>query len=271
MTTHHDPDRFVSGVLHVHSAYSHDGKDTIPELRKLALARGIGFVALADHAEDLDAERYEWLRRECAESSDESVQIIPGLEFRFAGYPGLHLLALDLSEWIAPETPEVFMDLAPARSELTVAAHPCLYRHRLPERVTAGIDAIAVWNAACNTRYLPEPRAITLLNRVRRSRPEVVGVAALDQHDGANDRRVRVILKGPTTAPLQAIRAGHFLNLGLTMDFPATVGWSPLRLGALYGVRMVYDSVEWVQEQVSLALAARARHRPGKRSPAFAR
>ena len=57
------------------------------------------------------------------------------------------------------------------------------------------IDAVEVWNASYNTRYLPDPRAIALLHVVQRTRPAVVGVAGLDQHDAGNDRRTRVVLQ----------------------------------------------------------------------------
>ncbi len=182
------------GVIHVHSDYSHDGRDSIEALHAFALARGIGFVGLTDHAEDFEPDRYEALQRHCEAVSDARVRIIAGLEYRFNGYSGLHLLALGLSRWIAPRTPADFMVQSRGVTGFTIVAHPVLPNYELPEEVRAGIDAIEVWNASYNTRYLPDPRAIRLLHDIRARRPEVVATAGLDQHDARNDRRTRVLL-----------------------------------------------------------------------------
>src|SRR5215469_5131451 len=97
------------GVVHVHSAYSHDSRDSLASVREFALARELRFVGLTDHAEDFDADRFAAYRAECAGLSDAAVTLIPGLEFRFEGYTGLHLLALGLTRWITPAKPEDFI------------------------------------------------------------------------------------------------------------------------------------------------------------------
>ena len=245
------------GILHVHSGYSHDGRDSLAGLWAFAVAKGIAFVGLTDHAEDLDAAAFERLRSGCAEQSDASARLIPGLEFRFGGFDGLHLLALGLTEWIEPRTPEEFIRLARGRADLTVVAHPRLFRYRLPAPIAEGIDAIEVWNAAHNTRYLPDPGAIVLLNEVRRRRPEVVGTVGLDQHDSRNDREVRILLHRASSTPLTEIRAGRFTNKGRTMRFPAAVGWGRMRLGLLRGIRTIYDQVERIQDRTARALRSR--------------
>ena len=43
------------GALHIHSTYSRDGRDTLPDLRRFAEERSLAFLGLTDHAEDLDA------------------------------------------------------------------------------------------------------------------------------------------------------------------------------------------------------------------------
>ncbi|MDQ6828962.1 MAG: PHP domain-containing protein, partial [Gemmatimonadota bacterium] len=153
----------IVGVVHVHSDYSRDGKDPLSRLREFALERGIAFVALTDHAEDFVSELFDEYVAECASLSDDRVRLIPGLEFRFAKHRGLHLLAMGLTRLIAPETPDAFAAEAPDAARFTAMAHPVLARYVLPESVAARIDAIEVWNASYNTRYLPDPRAIALL------------------------------------------------------------------------------------------------------------
>ncbi len=244
-----------AGVVHVHSDYSHDGLDSLEQLRAFAVRRGIAFVGLTDHAEDFDPPRFRRYLEHCREVSAGGPSLLPGLEFRFASHPGLHLLALGLTEWIEPATPADFLSQARGRAGFTVVAHPLLARYRLPEEVAAGIDAIEVWNAAYNTRWLPDPRAIALLQRVRRTRPDVVGIAGLDQHDASNDRETRVLLDRRDLAdPLAALRGGRFENRGRLLRFDARVTWGPWRLAALCGVRRAFDRLERVQDGVARRL-----------------
>ena len=247
-----------TGVVHVHSNYSRDGRDTPERLRDFAAERGIGFIGLTDHAEDVDAEHWNAYVEHCRTASDAVVALIPGLEFRFAGHSGLHLLALGLEHWIAPRTPGEFVAMSRGVARLTIVAHPILARYRIPEDVRAGIDANEVWNASYNTRYLPDPHAMRLLRDLQRTRPEVVGVAGLDQHDGSNDRETRVVVRDAQGDPLEQMRRGAFENVGRTMRFDAAVSLSRVRLGMLTAARWAFDGVERVHDR-----AARSLRRPG--------
>ena len=243
------------GVVHVHSAHSHDSRDTLDELRLFALERGISFVGLTDHAEDMSAEAYGEYVASCRALSDDAVTLIPGLEFRFAGFTGLHLLALGLRRWIAPATPEAFLSQTEGVCGLTILAHPILANYTIPAAVTGRIDAIEVWNASYNTRYLPDPRAIQLLHRVRQARPEVVAIAGLDQHDCSNDRATRIVLQSVDGGeePIAETRAGRFKNIGKTLRFDSAARLSRVQLGALSVARTVFDGIERTQERLARA------------------
>jgi hypothetical protein len=244
------------GALHVHSDYSHDGLDSLEAIRAFAWHRGIAFLGLTDHAEDFDRSRFDEYVGRCRAVSADGPLLLPGLEFRFSGYPGLHLLALGLTEWIEPATPADFIRQARGRAGFTVVAHPMLAKYRVPDEVCAGVDAIEVWNAAYNTRWLPDPKAIALLQRLRVHRPEVVGIAGLDQHDSSNDRETRVVLHRPDLVdPLAALRAGRFSNRGRSLAFGARPAWGPGRLAVLSGVRWVFDRLERVQDGVARRLS----------------
>ena len=248
-----------TGIVHVHSTWSHDGRDTLEDIRAFARQRGIAFVGLTDHAEDFDAETFGRFAAECRRVSGDGIELIPGLEYRFAGFSGLHLLALGLRRWIAPETPGEFAAVAPAAAGFTIMAHPILPRYQLPDNVAATIDAIEVWNAAYNTRFLPDPRALRLLERVRRQRPEVVGIAGLDQHDARNDRETRVyLLDRAATDHLAELKAGRFVNGGRTMRFASRNAFGASRLGALTVLRSGLDLVNRVHEAAGLALRKRS-------------
>ena len=243
-----NPELARTGVVHLHSDYSHDGFDSLERLREVAIERSIGFVCLTDHAEDLDAELFGRYRKHCETLSDGTVRLIAGLEFRFAGHRGLHLLALGLHEWAEPASPEAFLAEAAPKAGFTIMAHPVYPDYQAPDCVLNGIDAIEVWNAAYNTRYLPDPKAIGMVRKVRRSRPELLGTAGLDQHDARNDREVRILLDpGAENDPLAALRAGRFTNVGRTMRFRPQMDWGPLRMAGLTLLRAGFDAVERAQ------------------------
>jgi len=244
------------GVVHMHSDYSHDGLDSLERLREFALERGIAFVGLTDHAEDLTPERFEQYVAHCRRLSDDRVQLIPGLEYRFAGFTGLHLLALGLAHWIAPRTPEEFVDAAREAARFTIVAHPVLARYRIPAEVAAGIDAVEIWNASYNLRYLPDVRAIRLLHALRRMRPDLVGTAGLDQHDSRNDRGTRVVVRGGGD-PLAALKAGRFTNVGGFIRLDPAVSLGAVRLGVLTVLRWMLDAVERVQHHTVMFLRRR--------------
>ena len=247
-----------AGAVHVHSTYSHDGRDTLEQLAGFAAARGIRFIGLTDHAEDLDAARFAQFHDHCRAASHHPAQLIPGLEFRFAGFPGLHLLALGLNRWIDPRTPGEFVRLAASAAGFTIVAHPRLSAYDVPDEVANAIDAVEVWNAAYDTRYLPDPRALRLLERIRRRRPEVVGTAGLDQHDSRNDRETRVVLTGDRVDdPLAELRAGRFVNVGRTMRFAARGAFGAGGLALLQGLRVGLDLTNFVHERVTLAVRGR--------------
>jgi len=250
------------GIVHVHSSYSHDGRDSLARLADIAKDRGIAFVGLTDHAEDLDAALFERYLTECAAVTAASgVTMIPGLEYRFLGLKGMHLLAFGLSRWMVPATPAEFLAQARDFARFTMAAHPGLYGYRLPEEVAARIDAIEIWNAGYNTRWLPDPKAIRLLGEVRRQRPEVVGVAGLDQHDASNDRETRVLLltADRTADPLQELKAGRFTNLGRTMRLDPRTPVSRPALAVLRLARWGFDRLERAQDAAVRLIRRRRR------------
>ena len=239
-----------AGIVHVHSDYSRDGRDPLERLRGFALERGIRFIGLTDHAEDFEPELFEEYRDHCESLSDGEVRLIPGLEFRFVGHTGLHLLVFGLRQWIVARTPGELVRLARPVAGLTAVAHPVLARYRIPQDVLDLVDAVEVWNATYNTRYLPDPRAIGVFHQIRRRRPEVVALAGLDQHDCRNDRETRVLLTEDATDHLAELRAGRFVNVGRTLRFDPAVSWSPARLRALTAARWMFDRVENLHDAV---------------------
>ena len=241
------------GAIHMHSDYSHDGLDPLETMREMCLMRGVDFVGLTDHAEDFVKELFDEYLHHCDSLSDDRLQFIPGLEFRFTGLRGVHLLAFGLREWITPRTPAEFFEQTRDTAKFTVVAHPVLARYAIPQIVLDQIDGIEVWNANYNTRYLPDPRSMRIFYDVHRRRPEVVATSGLDQHDGSNDRELRVIVESKKD-PLEALKAGEFINVGRGMEFDSRVTMSSSQLQWLTVKRWGFDLIERTHERAARAM-----------------
>lgn len=244
----------IAGAIHMHSDYSHDGLDSLETLRDACIERNIRWVGMTDHVEDLDAEMFAEYTAHCASVSDDACRFIPGLEFRFAGFRGVHLFAIGLRSWIDPRTFEEFFDATDRAAQFTVLAHPVLCRYVVPQIVLDRIDGIEIWNAGYNTRYLPDPRAIDLYHKVHAARANVVATVGLDQHDSRNDRGVRTLVS-PADAidPAAALKAGRFSTVGRNAAFDATAAISPSAMRQLRIKRVALDSINRVHDRIMFA------------------
>ncbi len=93
-----DPKRTVRGIIHCHTNYSYDGKLSVSELCDMLRREGFDFVALTEHTQELTAERYAELVRECGVHSDERFQAVPGLELRCGD--GVEMAAIGVPQWV---------------------------------------------------------------------------------------------------------------------------------------------------------------------------
>lgn len=229
------------GIVHVHTSYSHDGKDSIADLAAWARDVGIQFVSITDHAEDFDTEKWSALVAECAEHSDQRLHLFPGLEFRFAGFTGVHLLACGLREFISPETPEAFIREATPRCTLTIGAHPVIWRKPCPPDVLASLHAVEVWNGGYNSRFLPDPKAFDMVARLRASGTSTLATVGPDQHDRRKDPHLRIRADAAAPDALDAIRAGRYVSEGMSMRVPSDGNIGFARRAALGVGRLTFD------------------------------
>lgn len=242
------------GALHVHSDYSHDSIDSLEQLRDVSVQRGIAWIALTDHAEHLDQYVFDEYLGHCTSLSDDEFRFIPGLEFRFPHHRGMHLLALDVTRWMSPSTPEEFFDQAEEAAGFTVLAHPMLCRYTLPPVVEQRVDAVEVWNAKYNGRHLPDPGAIALHHAIAERRPDLLATVGLDQHDSHADGGVRIALHaGTNMALIAALHAGEFTNTGHSLAFDARAALPHGAMRSLRRRRRALDAVTSVRDRMRIA------------------
>lgn len=224
----------VRGAVHVHSDYSHDGRDSLETLRDAAIAHGLRWIALTDHAEDFDAALFREYLAHCAALSDVGLQFVPGLEYRFPDARGIHVLALGVTTWIEPGSIAPFFEQARTRATMTVLAHPISCAYKPPAVVLEHVDAIEIWNVRYNSDVLPDPRALELFHAAHARRPEMVATLGLDLHDSTKFPRSRIVAAiEPETAgfTLSTIKNGSFSSEGrwLALDAGASLDEGGMR------------------------------------------
>src|ERR1700730_14284966 len=112
----------IRGALHVHSKLSRDGTMTIAELARWYGQNGYQFLAMGEHAEDLDEPKVAALREQSAENSNARFCVIPGIEF--AATRDIHIVGIGV-ERLIPEMDSV--DVAREIHEqggFAILAHP---------------------------------------------------------------------------------------------------------------------------------------------------
>ncbi|MBE7414093.1 MAG: hypothetical protein HS130_02210 [Deltaproteobacteria bacterium] len=207
----------MRGIFHAHSTYSHDGRCTLPELVSLCKAQGLGFVALSEHAEDMDSARMDAFTSECKELSKRGVILMPGLEFGFSEYPKLHLLGIGVTRFIPPGDISRTIDAIREQGGLSVIAHPARNGHFVPEHIKGKLDGLEVWNASYDSRYLPHHRSVALYRSLRRMNGSLLAFGGLDFHTARNFRELDLVVEGsPADAEelLLLLRNGSYTNKG---------------------------------------------------------
>lgn len=242
-----------AAALHVHSDYSHDAVDSLEALRDRCVERGISTVCLTEHAEDLDAATFAEYVRHCEALSDATFSYVPGLEYRFPTHRGVHVLALGAGDWMTPTTLEAFFAEADRVRAFTILAHPLTCRYSPPSIVGERIDGIEVWNARYNTRYLPDPDAITLYRRLAAARPTLRATVGLDLHDARVDGELRIAMAGAGDDFIGALRRGEYTNAGRNLAFDASANIPDRTMQTLRIQRHFIDAAARVHRRVSFA------------------
>lgn len=201
----------IRGALHVHSSLSHDGTLTIAELAQWYRARGYGFIALAEHSQDMDQAKLRALAEQSSDNSSETFCVIPGLEFACRG--GLHILGIGITSLLNVFEPAAVTHGIHQQNGYAVLAHPKRNNWKCPLHVVRMIDAAEIWNVAYDGKFLPSPQSLVGFPRLRQVNPRLFAVAGHDFHRQAGFYNVAIELDvSSLSAPsiLQALRLGLY-------------------------------------------------------------
>ncbi|MFZ2071091.1 MAG: PHP domain-containing protein [Halobacteriota archaeon] len=190
--------------LHIHTNYSHDGRDSVEKIIESAIVQKLDGIAICDH----DTMAGYYAAREYIRENNLDLIIIPGIEVTTTKG---HLLVLGLEAGIEKglspeETIRIAREHAKNSTVIIIAPHPFHpFRHSIGNVCKRpGIDAIETYNS----RYLSG-----VGNKIARrtaARNNIIAVAGSDAHsaDCVGLATVEVETESKQTTSVEAILRG---------------------------------------------------------------
>ena len=225
-----DPHSVYTGVIHLHSVYSHDGRDPIPDLVRTLAGQGFDFCILTDHFEDFDARSLDRYRAEIAAvNADGDFMVVPAIEVEFES---VHVILVPGGSFAEIQGVVAARDLS--RSEaVKLLAHPTKYDLETTVALLRDheFDGVELWNQMDDGKYAP-PRD-HLRSLLPRIRPDLRGhFFGGDIHDGrhAVTNYLTIPAAGPLTVDhvIDALRRRRYVShnrlTGLTVSAEQPAG-----------------------------------------------
>jgi len=183
----------VRGAVHVHSTLSRDGTMTIAELTGYFREKGYQFLALSEHAEDMDEAKVQALREQSAANSDDEFCVIPGIEFAVTRQ--IHIVGVGIVNLIRLDNPVYVAECMREQKGFSILAHPKRLGWDCPPEVARAVDAVEIWNIGNDGKYLPSSKALPAFARMREQNPQLRAMASHDFHRRASFYDMAVEMK----------------------------------------------------------------------------
>lgn len=169
----------VKGALHVHSTYS-DGELGLAEIRERFVARGCGFVCMADHADYFDQAKLQAYAEECRALSDDRFTLVMGLEYTCER--NMHVLGYGATSLAASRDPQAVIRHINDQGAISVIAHPKDEFFPWIENFQILPQGIEAWNSKYDGRYAPRPATFGLIRRLQERQPGLRAFYGQDLH-----------------------------------------------------------------------------------------
>jgi hypothetical protein len=221
----------LTGVAHVHSTYSYDGRHPLPEIVAFLRARGLHFVLMSEHARGLGPNEMARFVAECDALSDDRFVVVPGVECE-AKPDYVHVLGYNVRAVIPAGDLSEIVGSVRGQGGVAVLAHPgyrAAYAH-VAEDALGLLHGLEVWNGKADGRWLPNAESMARLSALRASHTHLIPLAGADLHrlESYPEITLRVTcpaLRGEALAA--GIAQGEFEVIGAGFRFR---GREPLRV-----------------------------------------
>ena len=239
----------LKGLIHIHTNFSYDGKNTVREWAAFLRAKGYNFVCLTEHDDDFDDAKMTELVEECRKVSTPSFHIIPGLEFRCADK--VHILGLGLTKFYRTTDPIEAVKFIRTNNGASVIAHPRGYEGNITKELLKTVDCVEVWNGAKDSRFFPHPEVLERYKGWKEVNPNLIAIGGADVHgmDSYFQLDVHTADNAGTEWNVRNLRDGGLRKI-CGRYFSISSGEPRLPLTCLWGMRLVYDHVKtWRDKQ----------------------
>lgn len=202
----------IKGALHVHSTLSHDGTMTIGELARFYSRRGYHFVALTEHAEDLDEHGMEMLTRYSRRQSSAEFCLIPGLEF--SAQSPFHILGVGFARIFPQADRLALIEQIRSSNAVAVLAHPKRTGWNCPPDILRAVDAVETWNVGYDGKFLPSALAMRKFASMKRINPRLMAVVGHDLHRSESFYDVSLEMDVPSLSAgriIERLRNGRYV------------------------------------------------------------
>lgn len=169
----------VTGVLHMHSTHSYDGKVPLSDLKQFLMARGVQVACMTEHTDTLDEESAAAFVRECRALSDDTFIFVPGFE---VPYKNAHVLHIGTDVFTSQVADAATLQTWRAHTPFVVLAHPVRNQFLVDETLLACLDGVEIWNQQYEGKATPRPRSAQLLRDLRVTKGRLLATGGLDLH-----------------------------------------------------------------------------------------
>lgn len=222
-------------------------------------------MVVTDHAEDFPPEKINQFITHCQKISDDKFLVIPGLEFNIDKDKEVHLLLVGLNGLPYEKGSEAVLEkvLRGENNALAVVAHLSRSNHYIPKEYENRINGIEIWNAAYDSRYLPDHKAIRLYADLKKVNKQLIGFGGLDLHDLSGFRELRICLTTPCHSSkelLDHLKSGKFIIRGPFVSISSMPRFGLYKIFLLSLCRKVLtvaDFIRWKSAECKKALLKR--------------
>ena len=169
----------IKGVIHVHSTYSYDGKESLRSLRDFLLKKGMTFCCVTEHTNEMTIEQAQLLVQECKALSGSQFVFIPGFE---VPYKNAHILLIGTEMFLGQEADAQILRQWSSKSRLTILAHPVRNQFTLDNVMAEVIDGVEIWNQQYDGKIVPRTRSAYLLKQLQEKDQSLFATGGLDFH-----------------------------------------------------------------------------------------
>lgn len=230
----------IKGALHIHSEISPDSRLSRRYLRDIFKGAGYNFVLITEHAEDLDAGRYDALKEEYHNLSDDKFLMIPGIEIKWKDR--VHFLAYGAKNYMPNEKDMPITDTARVIKNNTQCPFLVWGHFGHPKPIPREyvdcmglVDGIEIFNTAYHGLMAPSYEGLRLANDMRKDKRSIVVTAGLDLHSPGRHEAISCIIKNINFVERDEIFKhlvkGDFISKGIfyTLEQPGE-GYNKLEL-----------------------------------------